>query len=159
MSTSLNPLGFARSRLSALWLALFVVVASAHATSRWATLEAIHHLENPFNLSRPGAQGELGAYQFKRTTWQMHTRVPFAHALDRSVSDAIAVQHYEWLKRGLENAGRPATPYYIALAWNSGLGAATRGRAPRVAHDYAERATNLALEFERNSTRRFADVR
>lgn len=159
MSTSLNPFGFARSRLSALWLAFFVAVTSGSAASRWATLEAIHHLENPYNLSRPGAHGELGAYQFKRTTWQMHTRVPFAHALDRSVSDEVAVQHYEWLKRGLEKAGRPATPYFIALAWNSGLGSVTRGSAPRVAHDYAQRAANLAAAFDRDSPRRIADAR
>jgi hypothetical protein len=39
------------------------------------------------------------------------------------------------------------TPYYIALAWNGGLAAATSGRSPRVAHDYAERASNLAAVF------------
>ena len=63
------------------------------------------------------------------------------------MSDDVAIKHYEWLKRGLEGAGLPATPYYIALAWNGGLDAAVLGRAPAVARDYAERAANLADAF------------
>ena len=111
-------------------------------------LEAIHKLENPRNLSRPGKHGELGAYQFRSSTWRMHTSVPFQHALDRGTSDAVAVKHYEWIKRGLEAARVPATPYYIALAWNGGLSAAVSGRSPRIAHDYAQRAANLAAAYD-----------
>jgi hypothetical protein len=114
-------------------------------------LEAIHQLENPRNSTKPGRFGELGAYQFRSMTWRMHTNVPFQQALNREVSDSIAVKHYEWLKRGLEEARVPATTYNIALAWNGGLSAAISGRAPRRAHDYAARATNLAGEFHRNS--------
>ena len=116
--------------------------------SRWATLEAIHALENPRNLSRPGPFGELGAYQFRETTWRIHTKVPFAQALDRQMSDQIAIRHYDWLKRGLEQARVPVTSYNIALAWNGGLNAVVRGHAPTVAHDYASRAVNLADAFE-----------
>ena len=128
---------------------LFVLLAvpAGRAAGRWATLEAIHHLENPRNLARPGAKGELGAYQFRASTWQMYTSVPFSRALDRLESDRVAVQHYEWLRRGLERAGQTATPYLIALAWNSGLDAAVNGRSPAVAHDYAQRAVNLAEEL------------
>lgn len=129
-------------------LAVFVAATGvAQASSRWATLQAIHYLENPQNLSRPGPFGELGAYQFRATTWQMHTTVPFRQALDRAVADRVAVKHYEWIKRGLERGGVPATSYNIALAWNAGLTAAINGRAPRVAHDYAQRAQNLAGEL------------
>ena len=77
----------------------------------------------------------------------MHTKQPFNLALNRDVSDVVAVKHYEYLKRGLEAAGVPATPYNIALAWNGGLGGVIRGTAPRVAHDYARRAANLAVVF------------
>ena len=129
-------------------LATVAAANSARASSRSATLEAIHSLENPRNLTRPGPRGELGAYQFRVTTWRMHTDVPFTYALDRETSDAIAVKHYEWLKRGLEAAHMPATPYNIALAWNGGLAAATAGTSPRVAHCYAERAANLAATLE-----------
>jgi hypothetical protein len=78
----------------------------------------------------------------------MHTSVPFRQAINREVSDTIAVKHYEWLKRGLEAAGVPATPYNIALAWNGGLSAVISGRSPRVAHDYAQRAVNLAAAYD-----------
>ena len=132
----------------ALLVALVGVRTEVHATSRSATLEAIHKLENPRNSPKPGKYGELGAYQFRSTTWQMHTSLPFSKALDRGTSDAIAVKHYEYIKRGLEAAQVPATPYYIALAWNGGLGAAISGRSPRIAHDYAERAANLATAID-----------
>lgn len=133
-----------------LFVVLFAAVGSATAASRWATLEAIHTLENPRNLPRPGSHGELGAYQFLAATWRMHTNVPFGSAIHRQTSDVVAVQHYEWLKRGLESARVPATPYNIALAWNSGLGAVVAGRSPSVSHDYAQRAANLAASFDRN---------
>jgi hypothetical protein len=133
-------------------LAVFVCggVASAEAAqgpSRWATLEAIHQLENPRNVTTPGRFGELGAYQFRPTTWRMHTSIPFARALERKVSDDVAVIHYEWIKTRLVSAGLPASSYNIALAWNGGVEAVVLGRAPAVAHDYAERAANLAHAF------------
>ncbi len=140
-------------------VAFLAACSVASASSRWATLEAIHKLENPNNLSRPGAHGELGAYQFRLTTWQMHTSTPFREALDRATSDTIAVQHYEWLTRSLEKAGWPATPYNIALAWNGGLRAVTSGRAVRASHDYAQRAANLAAAFDRERGLVVADAR
>ena len=129
-------------------LAMFATTASA--SSRWATLEAIHGLENPRDLTRPGPCGELGAYQFREQTWRMYTHVPFAHALDRRASDAVAVKHYDWIKRSLESAGVPATTYAIALAWNGGLDRAVRGTSSAATRDYAERVANLAAAFGRD---------
>lgn len=128
------------------------VASAVEATAtpeRDATLQAIHQLENPRNLTRPGRHGELGAYQFRPSTWRMHTKVPFHRALDRATSDAVAIKHYDWLKRGLEREGVPASTYNIALAWNGGLSAAVRGKAPRAAHYYAQRATNLVAVLQR----------
>ncbi len=136
---------------------LFLALAPARASIRWATLEAIHQLENPTNSPRPGPFGELGPYQFRSSTWQMHTRTPFSKALDRQTSDEVAVRHYEWLKRGLEAARVPVTPYNIALAWNGGLGAAIAGSSPRVAHDYASRVANMAAVLDSGS--QFASAR
>jgi len=48
-----------------------------------------------------------------------------------------------------ERRGIAATPYRIALAWNSGIGAVLSGRPTSAAEDYASRAANLATEFER----------
>lgn len=125
----------------------------AEPISRWAVLEAIHKIENPKNSPKPGKHGELGAYQFRSSTWRMHTTVPFQRAINRETSDVVAVKHYEWIKRGLEDARVPATPYNIALAWNGGLGAVVAGRSPRIAHDYAQRAFNLASSIDSNRVR------
>lgn len=143
MNSVNGPFNRCAARPWAALLALFVGVVSAEAADRALVLEVIHQLENPRNLTRPGRYGELGPYQFRAATWRMHTNLPFRRALDRSISDQIAIKHYEWLKRGLERARMPATPYNIALAWNGGLSAAITGKAPRRAHDYAQRAANL----------------
>ena len=136
------------------WLVVVLVITwltEARAAGVWVTLEAIHQIENPRNLTRPGAKGELGPYQFRAETWRMHTAVPFVRALDRRESDVVAVKHYEWLCRGLTRAGLRVTPYTIALAWNAGLTATVRGRAPAAAPAYAQRAVNLADAFEREA--------
>ena len=133
-------------------LAVGAVRAEPASADRAAILEAIHSLENPRNIRRPGARGELGAYQFREATWRAYTREPFAKALDRSTSDAIAIRHYEWITRQLQAARMPATPYNIALAWNGGVSAAISGRAPKAAHGYAQRAANLTAVFlQRNA--------
>jgi hypothetical protein len=146
-----------RFALGALCLLPGVAASASGASVRLATLEAIHHLENPRNLTRPGPCGELGPYQFRLATWRMHTALPFSQAIDREISDQVAVRHYAWLERGLVSARMPATPYNIALAWNGGLSAAVAGRSPRAAHRYAERAANLAASF--NENRLVADAR
>ena len=134
-------------RLCAVALAVFLAQsARADEVTRSETLRAIHRIENPRNSPRPGRHGELGAYQFRRSTWRMHTRLPFERALDRSASDEVAIRHYEWLRRGLERNGLAETPYNIALAWNGGLDATVRGSASQAAHDYAERVNNLVQE-------------
>jgi hypothetical protein len=134
-----------------------VAQAATNDLNRNATLEAIHNLENPRDLTRPGPRGELGAYQFRETTWRDYSKEPFFRALDRSASDVVAVQHFEWLKRQLEEAHLPATTYNIALAWNGGIGAAVSGRAPRAARNYAQRAVNLATVLAKENV--VADVR
>lgn len=143
---------FIGRRGAGLWLMTFLVVAicgagGARASERWATLEAIHRLENPYDSPKPGRFGELGAYQFREMTWRMHTQVPFSMALDRRVSDQVAICHYEWLKRRLEHHGLAVTPYNIAMAWNAGAQAAVRGRVPAATRRYAERAERIAGEL------------
>jgi hypothetical protein len=123
--------------------------------TRAETLDAIHRVENPLNLTRPGKFGELGAYQFRIGTWKMHTDLPFEYALDRAQAEEVAIKHYEWIKRGLARNGLPQTPYNIALAWNGGLGSVIRGRLTPSAQDYAERVSNLVADLRSN---RFAVV-
>ena len=123
--------------------------------TRAETLDAIHRVENPLNLTRPGKFGELGAYQFRIGTWKMHTDLPFENALNRAQAEEVAIKHYEWIKRGLARNGLPQTPYNIALAWNGGLGSVIRGRLTPGAKDYAERVSNLVTDLRSN---RFAVV-
>jgi hypothetical protein len=129
-------------------VALFAAAPSIRADDRSATLQAIHLLENPYDVPTPGPCGELGAYQFRASTWSRYSAEPFSHALDRRASEAVAVRHYEWIKDRLVRNGLPATPYNVALVWNGGLSAAVRGRASAAARDYAERAANLAAAFQ-----------
>ena len=124
--------------------AALMFTGNALAASRWETLEAIHTVENPSNSPRPGRFGELGAYQFRATTWRMHTSRPFGEAVDRQKSDEVAVRHYEWLKSTLTRAGVEASTYNIALAWNAGANAVITGRLTAASRNYAERVQNLA---------------
>ncbi len=151
MKTALRFLGLLGRK--SLVIAVFgaaCAVGTARASERWETLEAIHRIENPFDSPRPGRCGELGPYQFRESTWRMHTTVPFVQAVERRLADEVAIRHYEWLKRRLECNGLPATPYNIALAWNAGVNAVLRGRVPASTQGYAERATNIAAELRRN---------
>ena len=77
------------------WLAAVAFVSVVYSTTalaseRWATLEAIHWIENPQDSTKPGRFGELGAYQFRESTWRMHSSVPFPRAVERRVSDDVA---------------------------------------------------------------------
>jgi hypothetical protein len=145
----LKHLGSGRfGRCAVLTLGLLLLVHGASAQSRFATLRAIHLLENPTNRSTPGPYGELGPYQFRSAVWYKYSQTPFRHALNRQASDYVAVCHYEWLKDQIESHGLSGSAYNIALAWNGGLGAVLRGHSPRAARDYAQRASNLARSFD-----------
>lgn len=129
---------------------LLVGLAGAlHAAEQWETLQAIHLIENPHNSTRPGAHGELGAYQFRQMTWRMHTQAPFRNALVREHADRVAVAHYDWLAQQLRRNGLQANTYNIALAWNAGIGAVVSGRAPSASHQYARRVVNIADDLHR----------
>jgi hypothetical protein len=141
-----------RLRLFATAICAFGALAvSAKAQSRWATLQAIHSLENPSNRRTPGPCGELGAYQFRATTWHQYSDRPFSSALNRQASDAVAIRYYTWLKTQVERAGYPATTYNIALAWNGGLSAVSGHGATRSVRDYAQRAANLAADYDQRT--------
>jgi hypothetical protein len=139
-----------RSCLAFVGLAMVFTLLSGQplsAASRADTLQAINWVENPFNRPQPGASGELGAYQFRASTWRMHTKRPFAQAIDRRCSDEVAVLHYEWIRATLLRAGIEPTVYNIAVAWNAGTGAVVRSQIPPSTRDYATRVNNLAVDL------------
>ncbi len=128
-----------------LLLSSFGLIASA--ADRWETLRAINMVENPTNQTGYGSRGELGPYQFRSSTWRMHSTKPFRMANDRASADQVAVAHYEWIKERLASAGIDANSYNIALAWNCGLSAVLNGRIPMQTYSYAERVNNLSDTF------------
>ncbi|OHE85626.1 MAG: hypothetical protein A3G75_15995 [Verrucomicrobia bacterium RIFCSPLOWO2_12_FULL_64_8] len=136
-----------RTNYILLLFAFTLASVPAFASERWETLQAINWVENPRNSTKAGPRGELGPYQFRLSTWRMHTRKPFAWAVEREHADDVAIKLYEWIRRGLLNAGVPATTFNIALAWNAGLDAVINGRAPAAAHGYAEQVNNLAAHL------------
>ncbi len=138
---------------------LGLLPCAAPAASRWETLQAIHLVENPTDKTSYGPRGELGAYQFRADTWRLHSRKPFRMALDRASSDEVAVLHYEWIRRGLSDAGIDANTYNIALAWNCGLGAVVGGRVPSVTYRYASQVKNLADMFAQQAREEQAAAR
>ena len=88
--------------------------------------------------ARPGPAGETGR-------WQITPAVRAAHA--KGLSDReVAERHVRWLERNLGQGGTEPTIRNLALAWNAGLTATIYGKAPRRAHDYAQRVENLCNE-------------
>lgn len=130
-----------------LGVVVLVFTIEAKASERWETLRAINWVENPTNHAKAGRFGELGPYQFRPTTWRMHTTKPFQLAVQRSVADEIAVKHYEWIKTMLERGGVEANAFNIAMAWNCGAQAVIAGRIPAITFQYAQRVTNLIESF------------
>ncbi len=126
---------------------LGILLPGAVGAERWETLRAINQVENPTNHTHFGSKGELGPYQFRRDTWRMHTRKPFSLATDRATADAVAVTHYEFIKRQLTEAGIAPTTFNIAMAWNCGINAVVSGRVPTVTYHYAEQVNNLAEAY------------
>jgi len=126
-----------------LLVSAFFFTIECAASDRWETLRAINWVENPTNHSQAGRYGELGPYQFRSSTWRMHTNRPFSQAVERSAADEVAVKHYEWIKRALERGGVEASPFNIAMAWNCGVEAVLSGRIPSVSYNYATRVNNL----------------
>ncbi len=117
---------------------------------RDAFLEAISIVETNGNPRAIGSLGERGLYQFTRATWRQHTKRSHYEAHDPSYSKIIARKHYDWLYANLSDRGFPPSPYWLAVAWNSGLKRTTSGRFPSVSRKYAERVTNLVFDSQQH---------
>lgn len=110
-----------------------------------AVLSGIRVVETQDQLHPPrGKLGERGPYQFRRSTWRMHTSSSFELAENREVANTVAKRHYAWIEAQLRANGIESSAYNVAVAWNAGVNAVIRGSAPAVAHDYATRVINIA---------------
>lgn len=114
-------------------------------------LAAIHLAENPNDVTTPGPNGELGPFQFRRTTWERLTTLPFTveYACDRQFAFSLAVIYYHEIRLALLRAGIEPTPTRIAAAWNAGAGAVIRGTTPPSALQYATRVCNIFYAHKR----------
>lgn len=110
-----------------------------------AVLSGIRYVETQDQPYPPrGKLGERGPYQFRRSTWRMHTSSSFNLAENREVANTVAKRHYAWIEDQLRASGIEPSPYKVALAWNAGVNAVIRGRVPAVSYDYANRVINIA---------------
>ncbi|MFT3867627.1 MAG: hypothetical protein QM715_03910 [Nibricoccus sp.] len=113
-----------------------------------AVLRGIRVVETQDQLHPPrGKLGERGPYQFRRSTWRMHTKSSFDLAENREVANTVAKRHYAWIESQLQANGVDSSPYNVAMAWNAGVNAVIRGRVPAVARDYASRVLNIASTY------------
>ncbi len=141
-------------RLALLLIVWVVAATSAVADSQEdAFLSATRLRESNNHDWMTGRFGERGSYQFRRSTWRLHTRASFDLAFNREVANAVAHRHYQWIMQTLERNGVPATPYNMACAWNGGAGAVSRGTVSRAAREYGECVNNLTAELLRRQAR------
>ena len=123
--------------------------ATNYDRQRDAFLKAVAMVETGGNARAVGSKGERGLYQFTRLTWQQHTKRSHHEAHDPGYSLTIARKHYDWLYTNLSRKGFPPSPYWVAVAWNSGLTRTTTGRFPSMSRRYGERVSNLVFDSQR----------
>jgi hypothetical protein len=122
--------------------------AAAHAAAPGVDLnrllDAIACVEN-WNGSAVGGNGELGPFQFTRTTWEGLTTEPFSKSKDPAIARPIARLYLSYLAADLRRNGFEVSVANLATAFNIGM----RGMILRKFHDpnnaivYAQRVCNI----------------
>ena len=124
---------------------IFLALAlSAHAADIDVDrfVEAIRQVEN--YRGRDGRAGERGPWQITAAVWSMQMRgTPFAEARHEWPANACALKQVAFLRAELLARGVDDNAFNLALCWNAGFTAATAGRAPVLAYDYARRVVAL----------------
>ena len=142
--TPVGP-GLFNTMKSILTLLIVGALTMTGQASTNAVLRGIRIVETQDQLHPPrGKLGERGPYQFRRSTWRMHTSSNFELSENREVANTVAKRHYAWIEAQLQANGIEVSSYNVALAWNAGVNAVIRGNAPAVAHDYATRVINIS---------------
>lgn len=102
-------------------------------------LKAISLVESGGRDDVVGRHGELGRFQM----------TPAVVASCGGYREREALRNLRLIERQFEHAGIAPLPFNVALAWNAGLGAVQRGRAPVASYDYARRVCNTLERLER----------
>ena len=100
----------------------------------------------PFSVGR---HGELTQYQFRQSTWEQYSDLPFKDAPRNQVEvDKVFRDHVRWIRRAIISLEKEPSINYIAIMWNAGYGNFLHGTVPDSTLDYAMRVENL---FEKSS--------
>lgn len=98
-------------------------------------LHAIALVETGGRAHVVGQAGERGAFQM----------TPAVVASAGGYSERHAAKELRRIEAVMLHANIDPSPYNLALAWNAGVGAVVRGRAPESSYDYAQRVRNTYL--------------
>lgn len=105
--------------------------------------QALSAVESNNNPKAIGLRGERGLFQIRPTTWALFTTKSFHLAFDPDTSWETCRRILTSYAQQLHDARHPVTPYYLALAYNSGPTAVTIHRTSNASQNFADRVRNL----------------
>lgn len=127
-----------------------VRAASAARADRLDVLRMIRAIKMTENtpIDFIGGFGERSEYQFRRTTWEQYSKMPFERAssqdhISQSEVTRVAIAHCKWAMAALRGLHMRETPYAVALVWKNGYGNVERLHLSSDGIDYARRAQNI----------------
>jgi hypothetical protein len=104
-------------------------------------LRAIAEVESGNNSAMVGHSGERTRLQIAPETWVRFSRLPHSFAAaNPQETDRVARAYLASIRSRLKARGLPATPFFMAAAWNVGPG---WNKLPSRTVAYAERVENL----------------
>lgn len=112
-----------------------------------AFLRALAEVETGGKWQAIGSKGEIGAYQFRRLTWNCYSELPFKYAASPRFAPHVAAMHAMAIIGALRHCGKVATAYNVALIWKCGIKAYLENSAGPASRDHAERVSNLYQQF------------
>ena len=104
-----------------------------------------------------GPHGERSQFGLTKRVWAQHMHgIPFVMATESSTAAGqCATLHIKWIRDNLAKCDRwplsdhaEYSPYLIAVAYNGGWSALSRGKSPESALDYGSRVSCLYFELQ-----------
>lgn len=125
-----------------------------------ALLAAIAAVETGNDPSKVGAKGEVSQYQISKAVWRKHSpKVAYTKGQAPWIATAVATKHIRYINGQLDPTIRNR-PYWIAVAWNGGLGAVNKAKTngeyisrhvPKRVQDYADRVRAMYHVYEKSA--------
>jgi hypothetical protein len=118
-----------------------ISITPAAPVSDDVLLSAIAEVETGNNSAMVGHSGERTRLQIAPETWVRFSRLPHSVAASHpQETDRVARAYLASIRNRLKSRGVPATPFFMAAAWNVGPGWTS---LPSSTIAYAERVANL----------------